>query len=539
MDDRGVAHHEVLVVGAGFAGLYLLHRLRGLGFDTHVLEMADDVGGTWYWNAYPGARCDVESVDYSYTFSPELDQEWVWTERYAGQREILSYVRHVADRLDLRRDVEFGVAVTGAVWDEGDATWSVTARGHADGVARTLTCRYLVMATGALSVANEPSLPGREAFAGRIVHTARWPHEGIDVTGLRVGVIGTGSSGIQSIPVLARQAAHLTVFQRHPQFTVPAFNGALAPETLAEVKSGYPDRREAMRKTSFGVVLPIPEKKALEVDEETRQTVYERGWQRGSLNGVIGAFKDLIFNREANETAAQFVREKIRSIVADPDLAEALCPDEPFGGRRLCLDTGFYETFNRDNVSLVDLRKDPLVRLTADGVETESGHHRLDLLVLATGFDAMTGALTAIDPVGVDGVPLRATWADGAHAYLGLMVAGYPNLFTVTGPGSPSVFANMIVAIEQHGNWIGDCLVRLRDHGLRRIEADVDAERAWMIHVDEVARPRLRYKTNSWYSGANIEGKPRVFLPYAGGLNVYGEKIDAVAANGYEGFHLS
>jgi cation diffusion facilitator CzcD-associated flavoprotein CzcO len=320
-------------------------------------------------------------------------------------------------------------------------------------------------------------------------------------------VIGTGSSGIQSIPVLARHAAYLTVFQRHPQFTVPAFNGALAPETLAEVKSGYPDRREAMRKTAFGVVLPIPEKKALEVDEETRQTVYERGWQRGSLNGVIGAFKDLIFNREANETAAQFVREKIRSIVADPDL--------------------------------VDLRKDSLVRLTADGVETESGHHRLDLLVLATGFDAMTGALTAIDPVGVDGVPLRATWADGAHTYLGLMVAGYPNLFTVTGPGSPSVFANMIVAIEQHGNWIGDCLVRLRDHGLRRIEADVDAERAWMIHVDEVARPRLRYKTNSWYSGANIEGKPRVFLPYAGGLNVYGEKIDAVAANGYEGFHLS
>ncbi|HXU92009.1 MAG TPA: NAD(P)/FAD-dependent oxidoreductase [Methylomirabilota bacterium] len=525
---------DAVVVGAGFGGLYMLHRLRGLGLSTQVFEAGDGVGGTWYWNRYPGARCDVESMDYSYSFSDELQQEWKWSERYAAQPEILSYINHVADRFDLRRDVQLSTRVTSAVFDDASSRWTVeTDRG--DRVA----ARFCIMATGCLSDAQVPDIPGRETFAGPWYHTGRWPHGGVDFTGQRVAVIGTGSSAIQSIPIIARQARHLFVFQRTPNYSMPAHNAPLDPEYERRVKASYADFRRQARESRVGFVVERSGDSALAVTADEREREYEKRWQRGGL-GFSAAYSDILVSQDANDTAAEFFRKKIRAIVKDPTVAAALTPtDYPLGTKRLCVDTDYYATFNRDNVTLVDLRKTPLEAITPRGVRTPDTEYHVDSLVFATGFDAMTGALLKIDIRGRGGLTLREKWSAGPRTYLGLAVAGFPNLFTITGPGSPSVLSNMIVSIEQHVDWIANCLVHLRAGGHARIEATPEAEEAWVAHVNEVGHMTLYPLAKSWYMGANVPGKPRIFMPYIGGVGVYRQKCDEVAAAGYAGFTLS
>jgi cyclohexanone monooxygenase len=526
---------DVVIVGAGFAGLYAHHQLRRLGLTIQGFEAAAGVGGTWWWNRYPGARCDVESLDYSYSFSPELEQEWAWTERYATQPEILRYAGHVADRFDLRRDIQFETRLTGAAWDEDSQRWHVeTDRGD------EVWTRFLVMATGCLSAAKQPEIDGIESFRGPTYHTGQWPHEGVDFDGQRVGIIGTGSSGIQSIPLLAQQAAHLTVFQRTPNFSMPAKNAPLDPEFVAERKANYREHRQMMREARAGVVVAMPEHSALELDEESREITYKRAWETGTLYGMVAAFNDLLVNREANETAAEFVRNRIHEIVEDPEVAERLSPrNHPFGTKRPCLDSDYFATYNRDNVTLVDVRDSPIVEITPDGVRTTTAEYPLDALVFATGFDAMTGPLLRPDITGRGGRPLRDKWAAGPRTYLGLATAGFPNLFSVTGPGSPSVLVNMFGAIEQHVDWIADCIGYPQEHDVGAIEAEVEAEDRWVDHVNDVANLTLFPQANSWYMGANVPGKPRVFMPYIGGLPRYREICDEVAADGYRGFTLS
>jgi cyclohexanone monooxygenase len=525
---------DAVVVGAGFAGLYMLHRLRGLGFTVQVYEAGDGVGGTWYWNRYPGARCDVESMDYSYSFSDDLQQEWHWTERYASQPEILKYANHVADRFDLRRDIQLATRVTAAVFDEAAGRWDVeTDRGD------RLSARFCIMATGCLSTAQVPAFPGRESFRGPTYHTGHWPHEGVDFTGQRVGVIGTGSSAIQSIPIIAAQAAHLVVFQRTPNYSIPAQNAPLDPEYERQWKASYPEHRRQARESRIGFVVERGEESALAVSAEARHREYEKRWTRGGL-GFSATFIDLLTDQDANETAAEFFRARIRAIVRDPAVADLLTPrDYPLGTKRLCVDTDYYATFNRDNVTLVDIRRAPIEAITPTGLRTRERSYDLDSLVFATGFDAMTGALLAVDIRGRGGRALREAWAAGPRTYLGLAVAGFPNLFAITGPGSPSVLSNMIVSIEQHVDWIADCLAHLRSQGLGRIEADVDAQDAWVEHVNAVGHMTLYPRANSWYMGANVPGKPRIFMPYIGGVGLYRERCDEVAAKGYEGFTLT
>ncbi|MHB8644885.1 MAG: flavin-containing monooxygenase [Thermomicrobiales bacterium] len=525
---------DAVIVGAGFSGLYMLHRLRGLGFSARVYEAGGDVGGTWYWNRYPGARCDVESVDYSYSFSDDLQQEWRWSERYATQPEILRYVNHVAERFDLRKEIQFETRVTAAHFDEAMHRWMVeTDRGD-----RVSAC-FCIMALGNLSIRQMPRFPGLDTFAGRWYHTGNWPHEGVDFTGQRVGVIGTGASAIQAIPVIARQAAHLTVFQRTPNFTIPARNAPQDPERERRIKADYAEHRRKNRESRAGFVVPVGELPALEATPDERARAYEERWQRGGF-GFNAAFADIGTNKEANETAAAFVRAKIRAIVRDPAVAETLSPtDHPIGTKRLPLDTDYYETYNRDNVTLVDIRKMPIETITPTGLRTRDAAYTLDSIVFATGFDAMTGPLLNIDVRGRCGCALREKWADGPRTYLGIAVAGFPNLFIVTGPGSPGVLSNMMVSIEQHVDWTADCLAYLRAHDLECIEATVAAEDAWVRHVNEVGDTTLYPLANSWYVGANIPGKPRVFMPYVGGVGVYRKKCDEVAAKGYEGFTLT
>ncbi len=526
---------DVVVVGAGFAGMYLLHRLRGLGFSTQVLETATGVGGTWYWNRYPGARCDVRSIDYSYSFDPTLEQEWEWSEKFATQPEILRYANHIADRYDLRRDISFETRVERATWDDGAGRWTISTD-----TGRTLSAQFYVMATGCLSSSKLPDIAGIERFGGATYHTARWPHEGVDFTGLRVGFIGTGSSGIQSIPIVAEQATELVVFQRTPNFSIPARNGVIPPEEVASVKARYRDYREEAKRSRGGQPRPLPEQGALEVSDQERLARYEAGWERGDLGGLLGAYNDLMVNEASNATVSEFIRSKIRGIVDDPATAELLCPkDHPFGTKRPCLDTNYYETFNRPNVRLVDLRSTPITTITETGIDTTSESFTFDAIVFATGFDAVTGAIVAVDIRGRDGLELRQKWADGPRTYLGLGIAGFPNFFTITGPGSPSVLSNMMVSIEQHTDWIADCLSTLREQKLTTIEANVDAEDEWVDHVNTVADATLFPKANSWYMGANVPGKPRVFLPYVGGVGTYREICDDVAAAGYKGFTLS
>jgi cyclohexanone monooxygenase len=525
---------DAVVVGAGFAGLYMLHRLRGLGLTARVFEAGAGVGGTWYWNRYPGARCDVESMDYSYSFSEELQQEWRWTERYAAQPEILRYANHVADRFDLRRDIQFETRVTRAVFDEAAARWTIeTDRG--DRVA----ARFCIMATGCLSDAQVPDFEGLRTFAGPWYHTGRWPHEGVDFTGQRVGIIGTGSSAIQSIPIIARQAHHLFVFQRTPNFSMPAQNALLDPEYERRVKADYADFRRQARESRVGFVVDRSGDSALAVSAEEREREYEKRWRRGGL-GFSAAYTDLLISQEANDTAAEFFRAKIRSIVRDPAVADLLCPQTyPLGTKRLCVDTDYYATFNRDNVTLVDVRAAPIEAITPHGVRTRGGEYAVDALVFATGFDAMTGALLDMDIRGRGGRPLREVWAGGPRTYLGIAVAGFPNLFTITGPGSPSVLSNMIVSIEQHVDWIADCLIFLARNGHATIEPTAEAQEAWVQHVNDVGHMTLYPRAPSWYMGANIPGKPRIFMPYIGGVGVYRQKCDEVAARGYEGFALA
>ncbi len=525
---------DVVVVGAGFAGLYMLHKARQVGLRAHAFEAGGGVGGTWYWNRYPGARCDVESLEYSYGFDDDLQQEWEWTERYAPQEEILRYADHVADRFELRRDITFHTAVTVAAFDEQTHRWRLqTDDGH------DVAAWFVVMATGCLSSANIPDIDGAASFAGSSYHTGRWPHDGVDFTGLRVGVIGTGSSAVQSIPLIAEQAAHLTVFQRTATYTVPAWNGALDPIEVQEVKSSYADLRAANRRmfSAFGARVPRQDRSALEVSDEERAEEYERRWQQGGLP-FLAAFNDLLTDPAANETARRFVIAKLREIVHDPATAATLTPDQVIGCKRLCVDSGYWATFNRPNVTLVDLRETPIEAITAEGIATTAGRHPLDAIVYATGFDAMTGALARIEIHGRDGQTLADAWEAGPRTHLGLMSVGFPNLFIVTGPGSPSVLANMMEAIQQHVAWIAECVVHVRDHGHRAIEATAEAQAAWVEHVNAVADVTLFPTCNSWYLGANVPGKTRVFMPLAG-FPSYADQCAEIAAAGYPGFALT
>ena len=530
-----IPSYDAIIVGAGFAGMYAIHKLRGLGLKVRAFEAGDDVGGTWYWNRYPGARCDVESMEYSYSFSEELQREWQWTEKYAAQPEILRYAGHVADRFHLRGDIKFETRVTSGEFDPANNRWTIaTDKGD------VVSARFFIMAGGCLSLPRMPDFPGRDSFKGRLYHTGMWPHDGADFRGQRVGVIGTGSSGIQVIPQLAAQSKHCTVFQRTPNFSLPAFNKAMEPEFERWYKKHYSARREKARYSSAGIAgHPLPDKGALEVPADERASTFESGWNRGST-GFTRIYKDILSNKEANETMAEFVRAKIRKTVKDPKVAAMLTPtDHYIGTKRICLDTSYYETYNRANVKLVDVRKSPIVVITPHGIRTEDAEYEFDAIVFATGYDAVTGAVLNIDIRTKGGSSLAEKWAAGPRTYLGLMTAGFPNLFLVTGPGSPSVLTNMITSIEHHVEWISDCLEHLRDAGIHRMEAQREFEDDWVEHVNEVADTTLFPLANSWYTGANIPGKPRVFLPYIGGHGNYRMKCADVAFKGYEGFALS
>ena len=525
---------DVVVVGAGFAGMYMLHRLRGLGLRSVVFEAGDDVGGTWYWNRYPGARVDVECINYSFSFSADLEQEYRWAERYAPQPEILKYARHVADRFDLRRDIKFKTRVTAARWDEPSRTWQVeTDQGDA------VTAKHVVMATGCLSAAKVPDIPGTEKFQGPSYFTHHWPHEGVDFTGMRVGIIGTGSSAVQSIPVIAAQAADLVVFQRTPAYSLPARNRPLHPGELEGVQAQYAAWRDAQRKSGFGVATQTPTKSALDVSDEEFNATLEEAWESGSLTNLLTCYTDTAVSQDANDRVRGFIHEKIKQTVKDQQTAEDLCPTYPIGTKRPCLDTSYFETYNQDNVHLVNLRRTPIVEVTERGIRTSDREHEFDAIVYATGFDAMTGALTRVDIRGRDGASLKDEWHAGPRTYLGIASAGFPNLFMITGPGSPSVLTNMMMSIEQHVDWVTDAIVHLNGAGLNAIEPTHQAQDAWVDHVNEIASYTLFPKANSWYMGANVPGKTRVFMPYAGGLDVYRAKCAEVADNDYEGFTLS
>jgi cyclohexanone monooxygenase len=526
---------DAIVVGGGLAGIYALYRLRRLGLKARAFEAGSGIGGTWFWNRYPGARCDVESMEYSYAFDDELQQEWRWPERYGTQPEILRYINHVADRFDLRRDVQLNTRVVSAEFDPSRSRWTVCTD-----VGDVAIAPFCIMATGNLSTPRVPDFKGLKRFEGKWYHSGLWPHEGVEFSGLGVGVIGTGSSGVQMIPLIAKQARHLHVFQRTANFSLPARNMPMDPEKERAHKEEYPARRAAAYETPFGIAgYPAPTRSALEAAPEERQAVYEAKWAEGGSISFLYSYTDLLVNKASNDTASEFVRNKIRSIVRDPAVAELLGPkDHPIGTKRLCLDTEYYETYNRDNVTLVDVRSAPIEEITERGVKTRDAEYELDAIVFATGFDAMTGALREIDIRVGNGPTLAEKWAAGPLTYLGLMVAGFPNMFIITGPGSPSVKTQMIVAIEQHMDWIADCLGTMRAHDMARIEPSPEAERDWVRHVNEVADGTLYPLANSWYLGANVPGKPRVFMPYVGGFAGYKRKCDAVAANGYEGFVL-
>ncbi len=526
------ATYDAVIVGAGFSGLYMLHRLRQQGLTARLFEAGTGVGGTWYWNRYPGARVDIESQEYSYSFSPELDAEWVWGERYATQPELLRYLNHVADRFDLRPDIQLETRVTAAAFDEATNRWAITTDG-----GERVSARYCVMATGCLSVMNEPRFPGADSFEGPSWHTGRWPREGVNFAGQRVAVIGTGSSAIQSIPLIAAEAAHVTIFQRTPNFSVPAHNGPVDPEVARDWAENRAERRAEARNTGFGIRgVGQTERLAVEATAEEHRAAYEERWAIGGF-ALLGAFADVTADLSANKTAVDFVATKIREIVKDPVTAEKLTPKTfPIGAKRLCVDTGYYDTFNRLNVTLVDLSDEPIEAIVPKGVRTASATYEADAIVYAIGFDAMTGALGKIDIRGRGGVALTDEWAAGPRTYLGLMVAGFPNLFVVTGPGSPSVLCNMAVAIEQHVDWISDCIAWMSQRQMGAIEATAAAQDEWVAHVNAVAEPTIFPLANSWYLGANVPGKPRVFMPYIGGFPVYRDKCNAVAANGYEGF---
>ena len=524
---------DVVVVGAGFSGLYMLHRLRTLGFTARVLEAAADVGGTWYWNRYPGARCDIPTTDYAYSFDPELERAWTWSEKYATQPEILRYAQFVAERYDLRRDILFNTRLASAQWDENASCWHLRT---ADG--QPLECRFLVMASGCLSLPKTPEIAGADRFRGEVYFTSHWPHQPVDFKGKRVAVIGTGSSGVQSIPIIAKQASQLTVFQRTPNFSIPARNGPISAERRAALDADRDAYRQAAKWSRAGVPLKPTTVMGRFATPELRRACFDAAWQTGELMPMYGVFADQALFPEANAIVAEMVREKIRAQVHDPDMARLLCPtDHPFGTKRPCLDTDYYATFNRPNVRLVDLRAQPIQTITETGIAL-AGDETLafDAIVYATGFDAMTGALVAVDITGRNGISLKQKWAQGPVTYLGLMSTGFPNFFTLTGPGSPSVLSNMMVSIEQHVDWVADCLARLRSQQLQTIEPTQTAETGWASHVNDCASITLHRTANSWYMGANVPGKPRVLLPYVGGVDAYRQACDDVVAAGDLGF---
>ena len=524
----------MLVVGAGFAGLYMLFKARSLGLAVRVIEAAPSVGGTWYFNRYPGARVDIQSMEYSFQFSEALQQEWHWTERYAAQPELLRYANHVADRFGLRDGIQLNTRLTGAAFDERAQRWQVDAES-----GETWSARFLVMASGPLSSPNTPAFKGLDTFSGPVYHTARWPHDPVDFTGKRVGLVGTGSSAVQSIPVIARQASELTVFQRTAAYAVPAHNGALDPAFEARIKADYAGfrARNSRMHGGFGSELRPNPVSALAVGAEEREAAFEERWRIGGF-GFLGAFNDLMLDERSNALAAEFVRGKIRSIVRDPETARLLSPKQTIGCKRLCVDTGYYETYNRPNVKLVDVSERPVGEVTPAGLKTDGRDYAFDALVLATGFDAMTGTLMRLDLRGRGGLGIRQKWRAGPLNYLGLAIAGFPNLFNIAGPGSTSAFTNVIVAIEHHVDWIADCVAHLNAHGHATIEATERAESAWVAHVNAVAQRTVYLSCNSWYLGANIPGKPRMFMPLIG-FPPYADKCAEVARNGYDGFVLT
>lgn len=525
--------YDVIIVGAGFAGLYGLHRLRGMGYSCRVLEAGDGIGGTWFWNRYPGAACDIESVEYSYSFSEELQDEWNWSCRFAPQPEILEYMNFVADKFDLRRDIQLETRVKSAHFDSASGRWAVKTESDEE-----FSAKYVIMATGCLSAPKDVEYPGLAEFEGEVYFTGKWPKDGVDFAGKAVAVIGTGSSAIQSVPIIAQEAESLTVFQRTPNFSVPAGNRSLDAGELDALRDKYRELRKKERNSNLGIDLILdPEERAFaDVSEDEAIAEFERRWQAGGLY-FYTSFTDLFVNGEANDALSEFARDKIRAKIDDPEVAELLVPkDHPFGAKRICSDTNYYETFNRENVSLVDVRSDPITAMTATGIQTESVHHAFDVIVFATGFDAMTGALARIDIRGRNGLSLKDKWEAGPRSYLGIMTSGFPNMFITTGPQSPSVLYNMVLGNEFHIEWITDCIEHLRREVLDTVEPSETAEDSWVETVNEIGAMTLFPKANSWYLGANVPGKPRVIMPYLGGFKAYKETCKTVVSNGYDGF---
>ena len=522
--------YDAVIVGAGFAGMYMLHRLRELGLKVKVFEAGGDVGGTWYWNRYPGARCDVESMQYSYSFCEELEQEWEWSEKYAPQPEILRYAGYVAEKFKLRSDIIFNTRVISSIFDEDENHWIISTDRD-----DTVTARFCVLAVGCLSSANRPAFKNLIKFKGQQFHTGEWPHDGVDFTGQDVAIIGTGSSAIQSIPLIAQQAKSLTVFQRTANYSVPAWNSKMDSEYQKKIKADYSKLRAQARGRPSGVMFPFNFQPALEPRKEERDKIYQEFWDRGGLP-FLGAFSDLLFDSDANETAAEFARNKIRRIVKNQKTAELLCPTNVFGCKRLCVDSGYFETFNKENVRLVDISTNPIREFDKDGLFVKDLKYKFDSVVFATGFAAMTGSFEKINILGRNGISLAKKWEAGPRTYLGLATSGFPNLFMITGPGSPSVLASMIQSIEQHVDWIADCVNNIVRTGAKTIEPITSFEDDWVEHVTEVSKVSLRSTCSSWYVGANIEGRPRVFMPYIGGFPVYVDRCNDVMTRGYEGF---
>ena len=526
--------YDVVVVGAGFAGLRALHTLRGMGLQVAVLEAGDGIGGVWYWNRYPGARCDVESYDYSYRFSEELEQDWRWSERYATQPEILRYIDHVADRFDLRRDIHLGQQMTRAEWDERAGRWHVQTD-----CGDTWSGRILIMAVGNLSTTKAPELPGQDDFTGRIVHSATWPREGVDLAGKRVAILGTGSSGMQMVPEVAAIASELTVFQRTANYSVPAANAPVSDEEDARIKASYRQRREAARNSPSGLGFVPSKESALDLSADERTARYEQAWTRLGF-GFALVFRDLLLDQAANDTAADFIRAKIAEQVDDPATREKLLPRNfPFAAKRPSVDSGYFATFNRASVHLVDVNDDPIVGFTPTGVELRSGTRcDLDVFVFATGFDAMTGSLLRPEIVGRDGRTLRQHWGAGPRTYLGLFTAGFPNLAVIAGPGSPSLLSNVLLSIEDHVDWLEAMLEDMRARGVNVFEATPEAEQRWVDHVNQRAEETLYPLARSYYMGDEIPGKPRVFMPYVGGVRGYRKILEEVATDGYDGLEM-
>jgi len=531
-------HHneelDVIIVGAGFSGLYMLYKMRKMNLKALIIERASDAGGTWFWNRYPGARCDIESIEYSYSFSDELQQEWNWSNRYSDQSEILDYINYVVKKFNLKENIVFNTSVKSATFDENLKNWIVETD------SKSYSSKFCVMATGTLSSIKQPNFDGLENFKGDWYVTGEWPHEKLDFTSKKVAIIGTGSSAVQSIPVIAEEAKNLTVFQRSPNYTIPANNRPLTEKELSNAKSSYDQIREKAKYTRAGIGYnQFEERKLLDLSSEEIKKELNNRWKIGGQEIFTAGFTDVGVNVEANKIVADFVKSKIKEIVKDPNVAELLSPEDAIGCKRLCADTNYFETYNRENVELIDLNSNPIKSITENGILTKNKEFKFDTIIFATGFDAMTGALQAIDITGKNGKKLKQVWKDGPKSFLGLLINGFPNLFTVTGPGSPSVLTNMMVAIEQHVEWISNCINFLSKSNLNEVEADELFQIEWMDHIEEVAKNTLRYTCNSWYVGANVPGKKRVFMPYAGGFGKYREKCDEIAENNYSILRIS